>query len=71
MFVNRTFSAGVQTQILGVASGITVTDENCERMKLSRSLFWYGYEGCNCINFCQDARVFDAMMMEHTLSIQR
>ena len=28
-------SAGVQTQILGIASGITVTDENCERIKLS------------------------------------
>ena len=24
------FSAGVQTQILGIASGITITDENCE-----------------------------------------
>ena len=26
-------SAAVQTQILGFASGITITDENCERMK--------------------------------------
>ena len=36
------FSAGVQTQILGIASGVTVTDENCERMKLSRSLYLMG-----------------------------
>ena len=32
-------SAGVQTQILGIASGIAVTDENCERMKLIRPRF--------------------------------
>jgi hypothetical protein len=36
------FSAGVQTQIIGIASGVTVTDENCERMKLSRSLYGMG-----------------------------
>ena len=27
------FSAGVQTQILGIASGVTLTHENCERLK--------------------------------------
>ena len=32
------FSAGVQTQILGIASGVTITDKNCERLKLARSL---------------------------------
>ena len=32
-------SAAVQTQILGIASGVTITDENCERIKLSRSLY--------------------------------
>ena len=36
------FSAGVQTQILGIASGMTVTDENCERLKLARSLYGMG-----------------------------
>ena len=36
--VCKTAVAGaVQTQILGISSGITVTDENCERIKLSRS----------------------------------
>ena len=29
-------STAVQTQILGLATGITITDENCERIKLSR-----------------------------------
>ena len=38
-------SGAVQTQIFGIASGITVTDENCELLKLSRSLC-YGNEGC-------------------------
>ena len=60
------FSAGVQTQILGVASGITVTDENCERMKLSRSLFGMGMKVAAVSTLCQDARVFDAMMMAGT-----
>ena len=33
--VCKTAVAGaVQTQILGISSGITVTDENCERIKL-------------------------------------
>ena len=35
-------SAAIQTQILGFASGVTITDENCERMKLSRSLYLMG-----------------------------
>ena len=60
------FSAGVQTQILGVASGITITDENCERMKLSRSLFGMGMKVAAVSTLCQDARVFDAMMMAGT-----
>ena len=60
------FSAGVQTQILGVASGITITDENCERMKLSRSLFGMGMKVAAVSTLCQDARVFDAMLMAGT-----
>ena len=32
-------SAAIQTQILGFASGITVTDENCERLKLSKYIY--------------------------------
>ena len=41
--VCKTAVAGaVQTQILGISSGITITDENCERIKLSRSLYSMG-----------------------------
>lgn len=60
------FSAGVQTQILGIASGITVTDENCERLKLARSLYGMGMKVAAVSALCQDARVFDAMIMAGT-----
>ena len=32
------YSAGVQSSVLGLSSGVTISDENCERIKLSRSL---------------------------------
>ena len=60
------YSAGVQTQILGIASGITVTDKNCERLKLSRSLYGMGMKVAAVSTLCQDARVFDAMIMAGT-----
>lgn len=60
------YSAGVQTQILGIASGITVTDENCERLKLARSLYGMGMKVAAVSALCQDARVFDAMVMAGT-----
>ena len=60
------YSAGVQTQILGIASGVTVTDENCERLKLARSLFGMGMKVAAVSTLCQDARVFDAMIMAGT-----
>ena len=59
-------SAAIQTQILGFASGITITDENCERIKLSRSLYLMGMKVAAVSTLCQDARVFDAMKMAGT-----
>ena len=59
-------SAAIQTQILGFASGITVTDENCERLKLARSLYGMGMKVAAVSTLCQDARIFDAMWMEGT-----
>ena len=59
-------SAAIQTQILGFASGITVTDENCERLKLARSLFGMGMKVAAVSTLCQDARVFDSMWMAGT-----
>ena len=60
------FSAGVQTQILGIASGVTITDKNCERLKLARSLFGMGMKVAAVSTLCQDARIFDAMIMAGT-----
>ena len=60
------YTAALHTGFAGVATGITVTDENCERMKLSRSLFGMGLKVAAVATLCQDARVFDAMMMAGT-----
>ena len=59
-------SAAIQTQILGFASGITVTDKNCERLKLSRALYAMGMKVAAIASLCQDSRVFDAMLMAGT-----
>ena len=60
------YSAALQTGFAGLATGITITDENCERIKLSRSLFGMGMKVAAVSNLCQDARVFDAMIMAGT-----
>ena len=65
--VCKTAVAGaVQTQILGISSGITVTDENCERIKLARSLYASGMKVASVSLLCQDPRVWDSMTMAGT-----
>ena len=65
--VCKTAVAGaVQTQILGISSGITVTDENCERIKLARSLYASGMKVASVSILCQDPRTWDAMLMAGT-----
>ena len=59
-------STAVQTQILGLATGITITDENCERIKLSRSLYSMGMKVAAVSTLCADPRVWDAMYMAGT-----
>ena len=59
-------STAVQTQILGLATGVTITDENCERIKLSRSLYSMGMKVAAVSTLCADPRVFDAMYMAGT-----
>jgi len=59
-------SAAVQTQIFGFASGITVTDDTCELLKLSRSLYGMGMKVAGVSLLCTDHRVFDAMWMAGT-----
>ena len=66
--VCKTAAAGaVQTEILGNSSGITITDENCERIKLSRSLYSMGMKVAAVSTLCADPRVWDAMYMAGTV----
>lgn len=59
-------SGAVQTQILGIAGGTTVRDLNCERLKLSKTLFDMGMKVAAVSVMCQDERVFQAMEMAGT-----
>jgi hypothetical protein len=59
-------SSAVQTQIFGVSSGGTVRDLNCERLKLSKTLYDMGMKVAAVATMCQDKRVFDAMMAAGT-----
>ena len=56
-------AVSVQTQVLGIATGVTITDENCERIKLARSLYGMGMKVAAVSTLCRDHRVFDAMWM--------
>lgn len=59
-------AGAVQTQILGLSAGATVRDMNCERLKLSKTLYDMGMKVAAVSTLCQDRRVFDAMMMAGT-----
>jgi hypothetical protein len=55
-------SGAVQTQILGISIGKTFVDKNCERLKISKTLFDMGMKVAAVSVMCQDERVFTAMM---------
>lgn len=59
-------SGAVQTQIFGVSSGGTVRDMNCERLRLSKTLYDMGMKVAAVATMCQDRRVFDGMMAAGT-----
>ena len=52
----------VQNNVLGLATGILVDDELCQKLKLSRSMYAYGMKVAAVSILCQDARVWDSMM---------
>ena len=54
-------SGAVQTQILGIATGQTVTDTTCELVLLSSRLFSMGMKVAAVSLLTQDYRVWDAM----------
>jgi hypothetical protein len=64
----KTAVAGsVQTQVFGISSGVTVRDENCEAIKLSRALASLGLKvGAVSILAQNDARVFDSLWLAGT-----
>jgi hypothetical protein len=55
-------SGAAQTQIFGLSFGNTQVDYNCERLKLSKTLYDMGMKVAAVATMCQDRRVFDAMM---------
>ena len=59
-------SGAVQTQILGLSGGSSVRDLNCERLKISKTLYDMGMKVAAVSVMCQDRRVFDAMQMAGT-----
>lgn len=55
-------SGAVQTQILGISSGMTVRDMNCEKLKNAKTLYDMGMKVAAVSVMCQDPRIFTAMM---------
>lgn len=51
-------SAAIQTQILGISTGTTITDLNCEMVILSRELYSQQMKAPATTLLCQDARVW-------------
>jgi len=59
-------SGAVQTQILGLSTGQTVRDLNCERLKNAKVMYDMGMKVAAVSVMCGDSRVWDAMMMAGT-----
>ena len=59
-------SVGAQTGFVGISTGHTIIDKNCERIKVARRLYFMGMKVAAISILCLDARVFDAMTMAGT-----
>ena len=59
-------SGAVQTQILGLSGGKTIRDMNCERLKLSKTIYDMGMKVAAVSTLCADPRVWDAMYLAGT-----
>lgn len=60
------YSAAVQTQILGVSGGGHIRDMNCERLKNAKTLYNMGMKVAAVALMCQDESVYKAMEMAGT-----
>lgn len=54
-------SGAISSTVIGVAGGTTVTDSNCERIKLARELSNQGLKVAAVAMLCADIRVWEAM----------
>jgi len=59
-------SGAFQGQIFGLAGGMSINDLNCERIKLSKTVYDMGMKVAAVSLMCQDERVFKAMEMAGT-----
>ena len=59
-------SGAVQTQIFGISGGKSITDTNCERIKLAKTIYDMGMRVAAVSLMCQDDRVWTAMKMAGT-----
>lgn len=56
-------SGAISSTVIGVAGGSTMTDSNCERIKLARELANQGLKVAAVALLCADIRVWEAMEM--------
>ena len=59
-------SGAIQTNILGLATGVVVDDELCQLLKLSRQLYASGLKVASISLLATDPRVFDSLVMAGT-----
>ena len=59
-------SGAVSTVGFGVSGGSVYTDQNCERIKLAKTLNDLGLKVSAVAVLCADSRIWDAMMMSGT-----
>jgi len=59
-------SGAFQGQVFGISGGKSVRDMNCERIKLSKTIYDMGMKVAAVSLMCQDPRVFQAMEMAGT-----
>lgn len=56
-------SGAYSSSVFGIATGVVVTDENCERIKLAKTLNDLGLKVAAVAVLCDDKRVWSAMEM--------
>ena len=59
-------SGAVSSTVIGVSGGSVYTDQNCERIKLAKTLNDLGLKVAAVSTLCADSRVWDAMLMSGT-----